>query len=609
MRAVIYARCSTEEESQKDALINQVREAKECVNRQNWILIDTYIESRSGTTTKGRTEYNRLYDDLQSDLFDVIIIKSQDRLMRNTKDWYLFVDRLCTQRKQLYMYLEEKFYTPDDALITGIKAILAEEYSRELSKKINNAHRNRQKNGGSVILTPNVYGFRKLPDKSVELIEEEAQIKRRMYQLCADGFGTRTIANILANEGIRKRSGKIFTESDVRRIIRNPLNMGTAVMNKVHFDFETKKTVKNSREQQFFHKNKVPATVSEELWIEANYQIDERAVRFNQKGSFPRGSNPGKYDLSRKIYCGICGSPYYRRFRKRYTDGEMIVEWKCSKYCTQGRKEEGKTRPQVSKVEMKGEKGCDNIHLDEQKLMDLLEKICVEQFAIDRDMVIRETITLLKKVIVENQDSEQMNRIANEEEKLQKQQDVLLDKLLNGTISDEIYRRKQENLEKSLAVCRDKRKQLEKQNIRMASRKQRLEEIEKHLKEGGDIERATVNEMLREIDRIIVYPTYMELVYNPLKTMGMEQETKGEQFQTKIHIDYGNLFDPLKQKKEDREQVVEMIREKSSITAKEIAGRLGCSLSGAQYKLIALKREGRIRFNGKGGRGFWEILK
>ena len=215
MRAVIYARCSTEEESQKDALVNQVKEAKECVERMNWTLVDSYIESRSGTTTKGRTEYNRLYEDLENNLFDLIVIKSQDRLMRNTKDWYLFVDRLVSNGKKLFMYIENKFYTTDDALITGIKAILAEEYSRELSKKINNAHRNRQKNGGSVILTSNAYGFKKLPDKSIVLIEEEAKVKQRMYQLCADGYGSRTIANILSNEGIKKRSGKKFTENDV----------------------------------------------------------------------------------------------------------------------------------------------------------------------------------------------------------------------------------------------------------------------------------------------------------------------------------------------------------------------------------------------------------
>ncbi len=146
-RAVIYCRCSTEEECQKDALIRQAAEARECVRRLNWSLEDEYIESRSGTSTRGREQYQRLFSDLLRDKFEIVVIKSQDRLMRNTKDWYVFVDRLVTCGKRLYLYLENRFYSADDSLITGIKAILAEEYSRELSRKINNAHRNRQKTG------------------------------------------------------------------------------------------------------------------------------------------------------------------------------------------------------------------------------------------------------------------------------------------------------------------------------------------------------------------------------------------------------------------------------------------------------------------------------
>ena len=155
-------------------------------------------------------------------------------LMRNTKDWYLFVDRLLTQQKKLYIYIERKFYTTDDALITGIKAILAEEYSRELSKKINNAHKNRQMQNGPVVLTSNTYGYRKMPDKSVVIIEEEAQIKRRMYELCAAGFGSRTISAILKNEGITARNGKPFTDSAILRMIHNPLNKGTAEIGRAH---------------------------------------------------------------------------------------------------------------------------------------------------------------------------------------------------------------------------------------------------------------------------------------------------------------------------------------------------------------------------------------
>lgn len=182
------------------------------------------------------------------------IYLSWDRILDNLKvgeavlKGHFMINSNKTE-KQLYIYIERKFYTTDDSLITGIKAILAEDYSRELSKKINNAHRNRQKSGGTVMINSNVYGFRKLPDKSIALIEEEAEVKRRMYQLCASGFGTRTIATILENGGIRKRTGKPFGANDILRMIKNPINKGCVVMGRLHYDFETKKTIKTDEEE------------------------------------------------------------------------------------------------------------------------------------------------------------------------------------------------------------------------------------------------------------------------------------------------------------------------------------------------------------------------
>ena len=202
LRAVYYARCSTEEENQKDALVRQAAEAEEAIRARGWRLVDAYVESRSGTSRKGRREYNRLYEDLEQNRFDVVVIKSQDRLMRNTRDWYLFADRLNCAGKRLYFYLENTFYSPEDALLTGIKAILAEEYSRELSKKMNLAHQKRQQNNGKPVLTSKSYGYRRTADGAIEIIPEEAAVKRRMYELCADGLGGRKIAAVLAAENV-----------------------------------------------------------------------------------------------------------------------------------------------------------------------------------------------------------------------------------------------------------------------------------------------------------------------------------------------------------------------------------------------------------------------
>ena len=114
----------------------------------------------------------------------------------------LFADRLNCAGKRLYFYLENTFYSPEDALLTGIKAILAEEYSRELSKKMNLAHQKRQQNNGKPVLTSKSYGYRRTADGAIEIIPEEAAVTRRMYELCADGLGGRKIAAVLAAEGV-----------------------------------------------------------------------------------------------------------------------------------------------------------------------------------------------------------------------------------------------------------------------------------------------------------------------------------------------------------------------------------------------------------------------
>ena len=48
LRAVFYARCSTEEESQKDALTQQVKEAKACIKDQGWTLVEQVRHNNKG---------------------------------------------------------------------------------------------------------------------------------------------------------------------------------------------------------------------------------------------------------------------------------------------------------------------------------------------------------------------------------------------------------------------------------------------------------------------------------------------------------------------------------------------------------------------------------
>ena len=506
IRAVIYCRCSTEEECQRDALIRQAAEARECVRRLNWFLADEYIESKSGTSTRRREEYQRLFTDLLRDKFEIVVVKSQDRLMRNTRDWYLFIDRLVTGGKRLYLYLENRFYSTDDALITGIKAILAEEYSRELSRKINNAHQNRQKKGNALMITSNIYGYRKLADKTFAVIEEEAKIKRKMYQLCAAGFGSRTIARILRQEGVQKRNGSSFSDSDIRRMIRNPINKGTVVMNRKHYDFDTRQTVKNSEEQLYIFENRFPSIVSKELWEAANQAIDKRRnsiSKSNMKQSMSRksGINRGQYALSGKMICGLCGAPFYRAARKRKQD--KVYEWKCRTYLEQGRKKEGR------------EGGCENIYLEENGFLLMLGDWACKNYVLGQEeRILRIFLKLLKESLKEIRQEKQESCLQYEK-KLYRQQSLLLEKYLEGMIETPLYNEKQRDLQRKLQE--QKARSLLNENNKKTSideAEARLEKIRRFLLQNQAFSKACALCILEAVEKITVFPEKTEVFLN-----------------------------------------------------------------------------------------------
>lgn len=607
LRAVIYARCSTEEESQKDALVKQVAEAKECVLQKEWILVDTYVESRSGTTTKGRKEYNRLFEDILQDKFDIIVIKSQDRLMRNTKDWYLFVDRLTTQGKKLYMYIENKFYSADDALITGIKAILAEEYSRELSKKINNAHKGRQRNNGTVIITQHAYGFKKLPDKTVVLVPEEAEVKKRMYELFAEGYGSRTIATILKNEGVLNRKGKPFDATAITRMVRNPMNKGTVVMNKKHFDFDTKRTFIVPEEEHFVYENKVPRIVSDELWEKANKEIDKRTMTLQKPGGGTIGVNPGKYIWSGKIVCGLCGKQYYRRMYRRGSNKEKVYQWKCKQYLDTGRNTGKLNRPQLRKVQLENVEGCDNVHLDENTFNELMENVLVNQYQANKEQIMKNMLKILKKTLKEDDLQQEMDKLILHRDKISDQMSKLLDKLLDDIIDNASYKEKQEQLQSQMDRIQENIKQLERKRVKEKDAMSRIANIEKVMNEKKFFEKATVNGMIKEINRILIYPTYLEIEFSSSKMLGIGGEGLIDEVH-KMKIEYGSLFNPREQQKDELQKTVDYIREHPNCIIRDVAEEFGMSVGGMQQRIFKLRKQGRIRFVGKAGKGYWEVL-
>ena len=511
-RAVGYNRVSTDELVQLDALQVQIKETQEVIAKNGWIMVDQYIdEGKSGTGTKKRNEYQRLFNDLSTNNFDIVVIKSQDRLMRNTKDWYLFIDALVTNNKKLYMYLENKFYTPDDALITGIKAILAEEYSRDLSKKINNSHKRRQKLGNQVVITSSTWGYDK-KNKEIVINKEEAEIIRTIYNLCLQGYGSRSIAKELANQNILTRNGKQFAEVTVRKIIRNPLYMGTVIMNKRHYDFDTKKLVNNPPEEWVYHENLVPAIVSKSTWEEANKLMDSRSrqVKSDQFVERRQGINIGKYDLSSKIICGMCNSVYWRRYRN--TKKGQVIDWSCSEYVKSGRKFKSKNDTRGNNLKkIINNRGCDNRHLKDENIMNLLEEVSYDIYDNRKDQILNHAYKILEEILGDNNSIIRHEKLEEDKKKYLKQKNVLLDRLLDETISNDDFKMRNNDIDGKLKFIEEELIKLETDYNMANNIDLRIQDIKKMFENKNISRELQTKDLISHIDKIIVHEDYLEI--------------------------------------------------------------------------------------------------
>lgn len=500
-RACGYGRVSTDEETQLNALAIQINELENCIDKNGWGKVDIYIdEGKSGTSTKKRDEYKRLMNDMLLNKWDIIVVKSQDRLMRSAKDWYIFVDALVKNNKKLFFYIENKFYTPDDSLITGIKAILAEDFSRELSKKENNAHKTRRlnaaqngtNNGRSVILTNNTWGYNKI-NKEVVINEKEAEIVREMYYLAGhDNLGSRRISKILFEKGIVGRNGYPIAEGVIRKIIRNPLYKGIAVMNKKSYDFSTKQLRYNKEEDVVYIKDGVPRIIDDETWELANNNMDSRSKKTKSdiNGEKRIGVKIGQNKYSGKIFCGECNTLFWLKNRRLKTTNEKITEWYCSNYIRHGK-------------DM-----CSNVHLSEEMLDKLMIELSKMVLNKNYEKEFEYAIKSIQTIISDNDIENEIQNISNKINEIKKRKDTILDKMVDGTIDETTYKEANIRYSKELDNYQDKLSSLREQIEGIRNQEKRLDNIRTRFNTIKTNRELVSTDVINFVNSIIIYKDY-----------------------------------------------------------------------------------------------------
>ena len=345
LRMAAYCRVSTDNEEQVTSYKNQIAHYTDKINNNpDWTLVGIFAdEGITGTSTKKRTEFNKLIALCKRGKVDVVLTKSTSRFARNTLDCLKYT-RMLKDLGVAVIFEKENINTAtmNSELILSFYGSFAQAESESLSKNVSLGNRYGFKQGRVRMNYRYLLGYRKGEDGQPEIVPEEAIIIRRIFHSFLAGYSIGRIKTELEQDGIRSAMQKgQWSRSTIEGILRNEKYIGDALLQKTYVtDCISKKVKKNNGElPQYYVKDNHPAIIERNIFTQVQEELARRnsKPKVSQKASKTnRGKFSSQYALTELLYCGECGTPYRRCTWAR--NGQKKIVWRCI-----NRLENGKT--------------------------------------------------------------------------------------------------------------------------------------------------------------------------------------------------------------------------------------------------------------------------
>ncbi len=171
-----------------------------------------------------------------------------------------------------------------------------------------------------------------------EIVEEEAEIVRRIFREYIAGEGLRSICRGLEADCIKTKLGRDkWCTSVILSILQNEKYTGNALLGKTFKpDVLTKARQKNDGKKApiYYVENTHPAIVSKDIFDMVQREIVKR--RDAKTAAVGNTKYASKYPFSALLVCGECGSRL-RRYVRTMGTGEKVVSWGCTNRIQNGR--------------------------------------------------------------------------------------------------------------------------------------------------------------------------------------------------------------------------------------------------------------------------------
>lgn len=296
------------------------------------IVNDIFKSYLSGIHTKKRDGFNQMIQDCKKKKIDLILTKSISRFARNTLDSIQYV-RMLKAIGIAVIFEKENINTStmNSEMILTVLSAFAQAESESISQNVARGKRMGFRQGKFPFPYGQILGYRKGLDGKPEVIPEEAEVIRMIFNSYLQGASLLTIKKKLEAGGVlTARGNKKWSSESVQRILQNEKYCGDVLLQKTFIeDVLTGVSKKNTGQlPQYYIENNHEGIVTKQMFREVQAEIARRNSKSaaNQRKRH-QGRYNSKYALSERLVCGDCGSPY-----KRVTwniHGRKQIVWRC----------------------------------------------------------------------------------------------------------------------------------------------------------------------------------------------------------------------------------------------------------------------------------------
>lgn len=337
----LYCRLSQDDmlQGESNSITNQKAILKKYAEDNGFQNMAYYVDDGVSGTTFDREGFKAMMADIENGKVGTVITKDLSRLGRDYLKTGEYIEIIFPDYDVRYIAINDGVDTfKSENELMAFKNIFNDWYARDTSKKVRAVFKAKGQSGKP--LSYPIYGYKQSEtDKNLWVIDEEAaEVVRKIFRLCIEGYGSTQIARILTEDGIPTSTayalsqGRAYGRKDAKlhrwcgETIAGILGKFEYIGHTVNFrtrikSYKIKKLVRNPQENWLIFENThEPIITQQEFDLVQELRKNKRRLQKHNE------ANP----FSGMVYCADCGKKMYLCRAKNLTENEEHM--KCSTY-------------------------------------------------------------------------------------------------------------------------------------------------------------------------------------------------------------------------------------------------------------------------------------